>query len=1104
MVNSSKVLTVSYGTFSCTLEGFDDSFGMMKAIAEYIRDLAADDRYFGAEPPTPDAEMLTRIAEREIERRVEARLEKGGIVLRPSLAEQPNNAAETAAVAPAAHAATVAPAAADVAAPEAGSSGAAAVRSAAVAGAGAATAAAFVQTPAAAAEEDTDEAELSEMEGAEVSAEDDASQDVTETAEDSQIEDAKVAEDDTAAAPVEMETTGPAQDEDTASDETAHDADEAVAVETATLADAMEDDVPLDLTGVLEDDAAAQDAGAESLETLEDSAEDAIADDEQDETDDIAAAVGAMDFGELSDVEAEAEEADADVEEAETEDETADVTETNEEEAELEETVEAAALADVAEFDGDVDDTIEEIAAPVSEPSDNSVLAKLQRIRAVVSHSTEDAGAAETYLEDEHADTYEDGDDEDEAAIAALLSDTDEDSAWDFSETAKAPETLKAADMEELERAGYAEDVDNKDTARDVLNTLLAEEDDDEEAEEFAAALEGYSSAKDEGAGDDSLWNDADWDDESTIGSDEDEAEEAIEAEIDDLDAAIAALSSEIEDVQSDLDDDTAETAEEDDFWSEDDWDDDDSDELEASPAATTVVEEDDDEGALADLDDLAALDDLDDLAEQDEVAEPVAEAPAEPIKPRRPAMRVRVAKVSRQQVDEAVARGDLEEMEDAPAPLTSAPAAPLQDISTLEEDEEDDLARELASLEADIEAEEAELDDDDEWQGWGDDDSADEEASDDGWDADDLDDEEEDRPAAVAAAPQPVAFDEDEWDEYDEEDAEEDRKWAEAEARIKAEQEARAAAEAQAEAELDDEEAERADAEARRAAQEALEEAERAQQEEAERAQQDELEATIDRLARESVRKTVKLTSPARVMLTENKVEEGDTSVSRLMDQTNSEMKEPEGNRRRSAIAHLRAAVAATRADRILGRSRDEEQEKAAYKEALNDAVRPRRPEAKAEGRTERPSLLKQRAAPLQLIAEQRVDEEEADQPKTPAPVAKSIRPRRIGARALAEAAEDDGKSFAEFAQKVGANDLPQLLEAAAAYMSFVEGRNQFSRPQLMSKVRQVEAEESSREDRLRSFGQLLREGKIQKTQGGRFTASEDIGFRPGTRAAG
>ncbi|TNF60495.1 MAG: hypothetical protein EP307_08485 [Rhodobacteraceae bacterium] len=224
---------------------------------------------------------------------------------------------------------------------------------------------------------------------------------------------------------------------------------------------------------------------------------------------------------------------------------------------------------------------------------------------------------------------------------------------------------------------------------------------------------------------------------------------------------------------------------------------------------------------------------------------------------------------------------------------------------------------------------------------------------------------------------------------------------------------------------------------------------------------------------------------------------EDLDEDLARLLAETDSQMGDAEASTRRADFDHLRAAVAAQKAEdagepRLIAAQPD-----AVYRDDLAQAVRPRRPEAPSEDRVRSRRPEDERPAPLKLVAAQRVDAEPAE-----------VRPRRVVSRPMpeADAALADGQmSFAEFAESVGAYELPDLLEAAASYLAFVEGQDQFSRPQLMTKVRMLEPEEFSREDGLRSFGQLLRDGKIEKIQGGRFTVSDRIGFRPDDmRAAG
>lgn len=241
--------------------------------------------------------------------------------------------------------------------------------------------------------------------------------------------------------------------------------------------------------------------------------------------------------------------------------------------------------------------------------------------------------------------------------------------------------------------------------------------------------------------------------------------------------------------------------------------------------------------------------------------------------------------------------------------------------------------------------------------------------------------------------------------------------------------------------------------------------------------------------------------TAPTAAAETEQAAREAANSdLSRLMAAADAKLGEPEMATTRETYSHLRAAVAATQAEQSAGGLVGQHPDAEAYRADLARVVHPRRPATTGGRPARRAASDEHKPAPLKLVAEQRVDDMA---PRTPRPG--PVRPRRVAAAVeTPRPVAPIGGGFAEFAAEMGATELPELLEAAAAYMQFVEGREQFTRPQLIHKAREASVEEFNREDGLRSFGLLLREGKIVKKDSGRFVASGEIGFQPASRAAG
>ena len=235
------------------------------------------------------------------------------------------------------------------------------------------------------------------------------------------------------------------------------------------------------------------------------------------------------------------------------------------------------------------------------------------------------------------------------------------------------------------------------------------------------------------------------------------------------------------------------------------------------------------------------------------------------------------------------------------------------------------------------------------------------------------------------------------------------------------------------------------------------------------------------------------------------------DRSVSRLLEETNTHLDSPDSQNRRSAISHLRAAVAATVADKRIRGAQQDTEDLEAYRADLASAVKPGSSLRKTRSNppekrdTETPP-------PLVLVSEQRIDPEppvrRRNQPQT---LIKHIMPRRIqrdtAALAIGEPLEEDRKSafpaswqdFSAFAKDKGARSQADYIEAAAAWLTWIEEQPHFTRLKVINLVTETLGEQQfNRDTGLHSFGNLIREQVLVKEQRGQFSISPKTRFHP------
>ncbi len=88
----------------------------------------------------------------------------------------------------------------------------------------------------------------------------------------------------------------------------------------------------------------------------------------------------------------------------------------------------------------------------------------------------------------------------------------------------------------------------------------------------------------------------------------------------------------------------------------------------------------------------------------------------------------------------------------------------------------------------------------------------------------------------------------------------------------------------------------------------------------------------------------------------------------------------------------------------------------------------------------------------------------------------------------------QDDGEMTPRrFARQMGASSLADLMDSAAAYLTLIEGKEAFSRAEILTMASDIgDGQNFSAEAKIKSFGKLMRGNRLIRVEDGRFVMSD------------